>query len=318
MPLTHKQARVQADSQWIGQRIDRLVQELCGLSRSQVTGLFDHGCVALNDAIFTQPAQRLAVCDRVEVKYDSKQRYHPKPKARVNLGFEIVFEDKHLIVVNKPPELLTVPTRREEANTLVHKVSEYVRHVSKARGAFAVHRLDRGVSGLLVFGKAMEIVRELKDQFAASKPEREYVAIVAGRLESKQGTFESLLATNKDLSRFSTEDESIGQLAITHYRVVAVLDDATLVQVRLETGRRNQIRVHFAEAGHPVLGDPRYRPDLAAHRDWPHGRIALHARLLGFSHPITGQPLRFEAALPPEVDRFLKHQRPVRMTKHKA
>jgi len=310
MPLARKSAEVALDSPLVGQRIDRLVQQLCGLSRSQVTGLFDHGCIWRNGALATQPAQRLMAGDRVELRYDAKQRYHPKPKPRRNLGFAIVFEDKHLIVVDKPAELLTVPTRREETNTLQHKVAAYVRHVAKGQGAFAVHRLDRGVSGLLVFGKAQEIVRQLKDQFAASKPEREYVAIVAGFMKQRQGTFESLLATDKDLNRFSTEDEQIGQLAITHFRVVAHLDGATLVQVRLETGRRNQIRVHFAEAGHPVLGDPRYEAELAQHPRWPYKRLALHARLLGFTHPITDQPLRLESPLPAEMERFLKHVRP--------
>jgi len=187
-----------------------------------------------------------------------------------------------------------------------------VRHVAKGRGAFAVHRLDRGVSGLLVFGKTQDIVRQLKDQFAASKPEREYIAVVAARLKQKHGTFESLLATDKDLNRFSTEDESIGQLAITHYRVVADLDGATLVQVRLETGRRNQIRVHFAEAGHPVLGDPRYQPELAQHPHWQHNRMALHARLLGFEHPVSGQALKFECPLPTEMEQFVRHTSPKR------
>lgn len=306
MPLTRRAAQVAADSPFVGQRIDRLVQQLCGLSRSQVVGLFDHGCVSRNGATVTQPGEQLAAGDQIELRYDAKQRYHPTPKPRKDIGFAIVFEDKHLIVVDKPAELLTVPTRREETNTLQHKVEAYVRHVSKGRGAFAVHRLDRGVSGLLVFGKTQEIVRQLKDQFAASKPEREYVAIVAGLMKQKQGTFESLLATSKDLKRFSTDDESIGQLAITHYRVVADLDGATLVQVRLETGRRNQIRVHFAEAGHPVLGDPRYEPELAQHPRWMHERLALHARLLGFEHPVTGQSLRLQSPLPAEMESFLK------------
>ena len=306
MPLVTRSAEVAADSPLVGQRVDRLVQELCGLSRSQVTGLFDHGCVLLNGAILTQPSERLVAGARIELRYDPNQRYHPKPKPRRNLGFEIVFEDKHLIVVNKPPQLLTVPTVRQETNTLVHKVSEYVKHVGKGRGAFTVHRLDRGVSGLLVLGKTQEITREIKDQFAANKPEREYVALVAGTLRSSSGTFESLLATDKDLNRFSTDDEEIGQLAITHFRSVARLQGATLVQVRLETGRRNQIRVHFAEAGHPVLGDQRYRPEFAVHPLWPYPRLALHARLLGFDHPLTRQPLRFEAALPDEMQRFLK------------
>ena len=154
MPRTTKSATLAADSPLVGQRIDHLVQELVGLSRSQVTGLFDHGCVRLNGAICTQPAQRLAAGDRVEIKYDSHQRYHPKPKPRRNLGFEIVFEDKHLIVVNKPAELVDACRRcGAETNTLQHKVAEYVQHVSKGRGAFTVHRLDRGVSGLLVLGK---------------------------------------------------------------------------------------------------------------------------------------------------------------------
>src|SRR5690242_15696363 len=209
MPLSHKAADVGPDSPLVGQRIDRLVQQLCGLSRSQITGLFDHGCVSRNGITAAQPAERLAAGDRVELRYDPRQRYHPKPKPRGNLGFTIAFEDRHLLVVEKPAELLTVPTRRQETNTLQHKVDAYVRHVSKGRGAFSVHRLDRGVSGLLVFGKTPEMVRKLKDQFAASKPEREYVAIAAGLMERKQGTFESLLATDKDLNRFSTEDESI-------------------------------------------------------------------------------------------------------------
>ncbi len=305
MPRTTKIATLAADAPLIGHRIDHLVQELVGLSRSQITGLFDHGCVRVGGAICTQPGQRLAAGDRIEVSYDPHQRYHPQPKARRNLGFEVVFEDKQLIVVNKPAELLTVPTVRKETNTLQQKVAEYVKHVSKGRDALTVHRLDRGVSGLLVLAKSQEIVRQLKDQFAASKPEREYVAIVAGHMDQSQGTFESLLATDKDLNRFSTDDEEIGQLAITHFRVIARLTDTTLVQVRLETGRRNQIRVHFAEAGHPVLGDSRYQPELAAHPHWQYQRMALHARLLGFEHPVTGKPLRFEAPLPVEMERFV-------------
>jgi 23S rRNA pseudouridine1911/1915/1917 synthase len=306
MALAIKSATVGANSPHLHGRIDRLVQELCGLSRAQIRGLFDHGCVTLNGHLATQPEERLQEGDRVELKYDPKLRYHERNKPRRNLGFEIVFEDKHLIVVEKLAELLTVPTRRQERNTLVGKVEAYVKHVGGGRGAFTVHRLDRGVSGLLVFGKSQEVMRQLKDQFAASKPEREYVAIVAGRLSPREGTFQSLLATDKDLNRFSTEDEAIGQVAITHFRVVAHLEDATLAQVRLETGRRNQIRVHFAEAGHPVLGDERYRPELSTHPRWPHKRLALHARLLGFMHPITQQPLRFESPLPRELAGFLK------------
>lgn len=303
MPLARKNLTIAPDSAEVGVRLDRIVQSLCGLSRSQVIGLFDHGCVQVNEALCGTPGQLCQAGDTVALKYDPQQRYHPKPRRK--LQFEIVFEDRHLIVVIKPPELLTVPTRRGETNTLVDKVSDYVRHVG-GRKVFTAHRLDRGVSGLLVLGKTLEISQAIRDQFALHKPEREYIAIVAGQVQQTEGTFESLLATDRDLNRYSTDDEEIGQRAVTHYRVLKRYAEATQVRVWLETGRRNQIRVHFAEAGHPVLGDPRYEPELARHPRWRYKRLALHARQLGFDHPVTGQHLKFAAPLPAEMERFLK------------
>jgi 23S rRNA pseudouridine1911/1915/1917 synthase len=309
---TQRSLQIDEFSPWLGQRLDRVVQSLCGKSRKEVFGLFDHHCVLVNGAICSHPGRLSAAGDRVVLKYDAQQRYHPLPALARSPGFEIVFEDRWLLVVNKPAALLTVPTARGEKHTLLDKVSQYVRHSAqqKSRQAYTCHRLDRGVSGLLVLAKSAEISQQLRDQFALSKPEREYAALVAGHMPTEQGTFKSLLATDKNLTRFSTADEEIGQLAITHYRVVKHAGDATLVQVWLETGRRNQIRVHFAEAGHPVLGDPRYRPAEAAHRNWPYKRLALHARLLGFVHPATGQELRFESPLPAEMERFLASTAP--------
>ena len=266
----------------------------------------------VNGAICSHPGRLAAVGDQVVVQFDPAQRYHPLPRPARNPGFEILWEDRYLLVVNKPAALLTVPTERAETNTLLDKVTQYVRHSlqGKSQQAYTCHRLDRGVSGLLVLAKSAEVSQQIRDQFALSKPEREYAALVAGQLDQRQGTFESLLATDKNLTRFSTDDETIGQLAITHYRTVKIIHQATLVQVWLETGRRNQIRVHFAEAGHPILGDPRYRPELAAHRRWPYKRMALHARLLGFEHPITGQRLRLESPLPVEMLEFLRSSAP--------
>jgi 23S rRNA pseudouridine1911/1915/1917 synthase len=304
VPLETKSFAVTFESPAVGQRVDRIVQQLCGRSRGEVQGLFDHGCVTVNGALCKQPFQRLVPSDRVEVRFDPRQRYHAISRPRANLGFELIHEDRHLLVVNKPADLLTVPTPRGETNTLLDRVSEYCRRTG-GRRAWPVHRLDRGVSGLLLFGKSAETAQTLRDQFAEHKPEREYLAIVAGRVADREGTFESYLATDKALNRFSTDDRSIGQLAITHYEVAQYAREATLVRVWLETGRRNQIRVHFAEAGHPVLGDPRYEPEQARHRLWRYRRIALHARRLGFEHPQTGQPMRFESALPPEMERFL-------------
>jgi len=305
MPLVHKSAQVSPDSPQVGQRIDRLIQELCQLPRGDINALFELGCVRVNGALCMQPFQRLTAGDRIDLRYDPAQRYHSKKKPKAKIGFELLFEDRHLLIVNKPADLLTVPTPRGETDTLLDRVSEYCRRTGSRR-AWPVHRLDRGVSGLLVFAKSAEVAQRIRDQFAMHKPEREYATIVAGRIEEPKGTFESYLATDKALNRFSTDDQSIGQLAITHYEVIRHLKDATLVRVWLETGRRNQIRVHFSEAGHPVLGDPRYSPEIARHPLWKYRRIALHARRLGLEHPETGKPLRFESALPAEMEWFAK------------
>lgn len=287
-------------------RLDLAVKQLSGFSREQVRGLLDHQCVKLNGAVTDEPGQPLSVDDRIEIAFDPHHRYHPKKKIRGGLGFGIVYEDRHLIVVEKPAALLTVPTPKNDRGTLLERVANYVKIVSRGKGAFQVHRLDRGVSGLLIFGKTTELAQMLRDQFAMHKPEREYVAIVRGKLDKPEGMIESFLATDRDLNRYSTDDESIGQHAVTHYRVIEELAGASVVQVWLETGRRNQIRVHFAEAGHPLIGDQRYRADEAADSRWTHARIALHARLLGLSHPMTGEPLRFESPLPHEMKNFIR------------
>lgn len=305
MGLTTKRLTITAEHLTEFERVDRAVQSLCGLSRKQIAGMFDRGCVTVNGAVCSQTFRRLEEGDRIELAFDACRKYTPRNKPRGELGFDIVYEDAQLLVVNKPANLLTVPTLRGETNTLLDKVTRYVRYIAGGKQAFAAHRLDRGVSGLLVFGKTLEISQKIRDQFAAHKPRREYVAIVAGNMEQTEGTFRSLLATDRDLNRFSTEDESIGQLAITHYRVRQRLGDSTIVSVRLETGRRNQIRVHFAEAGHPVIGDPRYETEIAWHKRWPYKRLALHARELGFEHPTTGKALDFQVELPNEMKQFL-------------
>lgn len=303
MPLVQKSCDIDAAA--AGKRADWIVRDLTQLPREQVAGLFDHYCVKLRGAVCSHPFERVKEGDRLEVEYDPQQRYHTKKRPPKEIGFEVVFEDEHLIVVNKPAALLTVPTPYRERDTLIGRVTAYLRHANRRGEAFVAHRLDRGVSGLLVFGKSLEISMKLREQFELRKPQREYVAIVRGVLTSHEGTFRSYLATDSNLNRFSTDDTEAGQLAITHFRTITTLDDATLVQVWLETGRRNQIRVHFAEKGHPVLGDPRYHSRLAEHPRWTARRIALHARSLGFTHPVTGEPFRFECELPREFVDFI-------------
>ncbi len=280
-------------------RIDLLVQRLTEVTRSELRGLFDHACVRLDGHVCAQPNATGRAGQTLEVTWEAGRRYKEKPKERQNRDFIIAFEDKHLIVVNKRAGVLTVPTDRKEDDTLVHAVA---RHFSRGERithrAWIVHRLDRDTSGLLVFARTEAVASAIKDQFEARKPEREYVVVVAGRVPNDAGTIRSYLMTNDDLDQYSTNVPGEGKLAITHYKVLERLRGATLLQVNLETGRRNQIRVHFAERGHPVLGDVRYRPELARHPAWHERRLALHARTLGFKHPVTGQAIRLIAETP--------------------
>jgi 23S rRNA pseudouridine1911/1915/1917 synthase len=296
-----------------GMRIDRVVQELTSRSRAGVRGLFDHDCVRLNDTVCTEPGTFLQPGDRVVVRHDPQMGYREKPRRPDNAAFRLVFEDDLLMVVDKSATILTVPSDRGDKNTLLDAIGHYLNRRGHRGRPTAVHRLDRGTSGLLVFAKNPRIARELRDQFRARKAEREYLAIVAGSLEREEGTFTSRLATTKSLQRYSVRkgrgDDEESEPAVTHYRIERRLVGATLVRVRLETGQRNQIRVHFAEAGHPVLGDERYRADLANDPAWRAKRLALHATVLGFEHPRSHEWLQFESPPPAEFERFLMRKK---------
>lgn len=287
-------------------RIDKIVRKLTGMSVRQAQGLFSAEQVRLNGNVCLEPWKWLVPGDTVEAEFEPGRYYKAAPKAKKYSGFELVFEDRDLLVVNKQASLLTVPTERGETDTLLHRISDYLGRGKNYRPkVWVVHRLDRGVSGLLVVGKHPEIATALREQLAERKPVRRYMAVVAGVMKADEGTFDSLLATDESLTRHSVEDETEGEQAITHYRVVTRFADATLVEIWLETGRRNQIRVHFAEAGHPVIGDQRYRPREARHKQWELPRLALAAVELGFQHPTSGEEQRFKLPLPPEMRSFL-------------
>lgn len=287
-------------------RLDVLVRKLSGASHSNVRGMIDHGCVTVNTAPGRDGAAIVSPGDVVVIRFDPAQRYREKKTTGWDdRTFRVVFEDDHLIVVDKAAGTLTVPTDNAEDNTLVDRVSVYLSHSRQKREACVVHRLDREVSGLLVFGKTEATAGRLIEQFRQRKPQRIYAAIVAGVINTDAGRYESHLATGSNLNRFAASPSAATERAVTHFRVLRRLADTTLVEVTLETGKRNQIRVHFADSGHPVLGDPRYRPQQAAHPRWVRKRIALHARVLGFDHPVTGKPVTFESPLPAAMQNFL-------------
>ena len=235
-------------------RIDRVVQELTGRSRAEVRGLFDQGCVRLNNEPCDEAGIRVNPGDCVALRYDPQTRYRERPRQRENSAFRLVHEDNQLLVVDKAAGLLTVPSDRGDPNTLLDAIGRYLNRRGHRGRAAVVHRLDRGASGLLVFGKNPQAARALRDQFRTHEAEREYAALVAGNLARQSGTFSSNLGTTKSLKRYSVRARSEnggeeGERAVTHFRVEKQLDGATYVRVRLETGRRNQNPRPFCRGG---------------------------------------------------------------------
>lgn len=285
------------------EKIDAVIKDLIPpCPRSQLRAYFHNYCVTLNGKPCHNPGTKLKNGDEVGFSVVVGKVYKEKSKKPLSVGFEVVYEDGHLIVVNKEAGVLSVPTFQNENDTLVDKIKEYLH---KGIDLHVVHRLDRDTSGLLVFAKSMGIARRIKEQFEKRKPERIYDAFVKGIILDKKGTFKSSLATDEDLNQYSVEEGEEGKLAITHYVVEKKLNDATWVKVKLETGRRNQIRVHFSESGHPVLGDQRYEVKLAKHPNWKSEYLALHAATLSFFHPASGKKLSFKCELPERMRKFL-------------
>lgn len=283
------------------------VQIALKTKRSVAEQVIHEGGVTCRGRLLCQGHHRLQIGDQLEIDYAPQPMKSSKClSASAANRFEIVHDDSSFIVVNKPAGLLTVPTPKRESNTLQSQLRKWLSRQQPGAHALCVHRLDRLVSGLLVFAKTFEAADAIRDQFASRKPERCYTAFVAGQMKTSQGTIRSYLSTNEQLSRLSSEDPTAGELAITHYRVIEQWRDVALIEVRLETGRRNQIRVHLAEQGHPILGDPRYRPQEAAHPAWAHQRVALHAETLEIQHPETKKVMRFVASWPQEFRNLRK------------
>ena len=209
-------------------------------------------------------------------------------------GVAILHEDRDVIVILKSHGLLTVATEREREATVQAYLNTYLGSRGEDR-VHVVHRLDRETSGVLVFAKNFFAREQLKAQFMIHSVERIYVAIIEGTIDPPDGTIESNLFEQKDLRMVSVDAHPDAKHAITHYRTISAKRAYSMLEVTLETGRKNQIRAHLSESRHPVVGDTMYGSTTN-----PLGRLGLHAKLLGFDHPTTGKHLVFTAALPKE------------------
>jgi 23S rRNA pseudouridine1911/1915/1917 synthase len=220
--------------------------------------------------------------------------------AKLAGGLTVLFEDNDLLIIVKPVGLLTVATEDEREQTAYFYLREYLQSRDRRQRLFIVHRLDKFASGVLVFAKSERVKSILQGLFFRHDIQRKYLAIVEGKVEKKQGTIRSHLAEGKSMRMHSTGDDQKGKLAITHYRVLRRSGNFTALEVTLETGRKNQIRAHLSEMGHPLVGDRAY-----GSKQDPLGRMGLHAFQLGFKHPISGEPLLFQTDPPPEFRRYL-------------
>jgi 23S rRNA pseudouridine1911/1915/1917 synthase len=296
-----------------GERLDRfLLNATEGVSRTYLQRLIRDGDVTVNGKVGKQPSYVLRDGDRVSLTLPP-----PRPLDTLQpekIALDILYEDSHLIVLNKPAGMLVHPANGVNVGTLVNALLAHCTDLSGIGGVERpgiVHRLDKDTSGVLVVAKTDVVHRGLSVQFERHSITRQYVAVVCGTLAEVAGTINARIARSRRDRRRMATVETGGRQAVTHYEVLETFPKFALVQLTLETGRLHQIRVHLQHIGHPVAGDAVYGGEQRALNDadtaaLKHAlaqlkRQALHARVLGFEHPATGENLTFSAPMPKDM-----------------
>ena len=263
-------------------------------SRTKLKTLLTKQVVLVDNVITSQYNFPLKPGMKVQISREKgKKEFH-------NRLLKIVYEDAYLIVVEKMPGLLSVNTERQKERTAYTILNEYVRRNGRQRQVYIVHRLDRDTSGLMMFAKDEKTQHTLRDNWHDIVYDRRYVAVVAGEMEKDAGTVSSWLTDHKLYVSSSPVDNG-GKPSVTNYQTIKRANGYSLIELRLDTGRKNQIRVHMQDLGHPVVGDGRYGLEDVN----PLNRLALHAFKLCFYHPITGEQMEFETPYPADFKRLL-------------
>ena len=290
-----------------GLRLDRALAVSTGLSRERIKALLDEGRVALAGRTVTQASMKAAEGTPFAVRVPEAA---PAEAVAQDIPLSVVFEDAHLIVVDKPAGLVVHPAAGNLDGTLVNALLHHCAGQLSGIGGVArpgiVHRIDKDTSGLLVVAKSDAAHEGLARQFADHSIERAYKAVTAGVPIPPAGTVRGAIGrSNHDRKKMALVEEGRGKHAVTHYRTLEALDGAALVECRLETGRTHQVRVHLASIGHALLGDPVYGRPPARIRPilqrLGFRRQALHAAELGFLHPISGERLHFASPTPVDL-----------------
>ncbi len=279
-----------------GMRLDRFLATPVG-SRARAQGLIDAGRVRVDGQVKAKRHQ-VKAGERIEV---SVPRAEAEPEF-TDTPFKIAYEDEHLLVVDKPAGVVVHPARGHRTGTLVQALEGTAAGGEDSRRAGIVHRLDRDTSGLLVVAKNDVVHRTLKAELSARRLQREYLALVDGHVPARSGTIDAAIGRDRRDRVLVSIDTDIPREARTHYELEQLLPDASLLRVKLETGRTHQIRVHFAAIGHPVSGDPTY----GVSGRFGLTRQFLHAARLGFPHPVTGVDVDVRSPLPDDLAEALE------------
>ena len=263
--------------------------------RTTVKDFLKHRQVMVNGSVTTQFDQPLAAGDKVAV--NTTREFQTLRNPRLSL----VYEDDDIIVVNNGYGLLSVGTDKIKTGTAYSILRDYLKRVDPRNKIFIVHRLDQHTSGLMMFAKNIRAKEAMQHNWNNMVLERRYVCVVEGKLEQQEGEVRSYLAETSEHEVYSTDDPNAGQLAVTRYRVLKSANGYTLVEVQLETGRKNQIRVHMKDIGHPIAGDKKYGAKTS-----PIHRLALHAMTLRFAHPSSRADMNFSTPLPAPFAKMVK------------
>lgn len=276
-----------------------LMERMPDQSRNNIKSLLIHRQVLVDGKAVTQYNHLLRRGQEVIVNW-SLVRDREVDKG-LSKDLKIIYEDAELIVIDKPAGLLTIASEKEKEYTAYRQLMEYVRRTDSANRIFIVHRLDRDTSGVMLFAKNEEIKRLFQNGWKKLMVERAYIAVVEGRVSKKEDTIKSWLLETKTKLMYSGSNPGDGLEAITHYKVLQDTAKYSLLEMHLETGRKNQIRVHMKDIGHSIVGDKKYGANSN-----PIGRLALHAHILAFRHPITNELMRFETEVPKKFSRLFK------------
>jgi 23S rRNA pseudouridine1911/1915/1917 synthase len=291
-----------------GWRLDRALADAAPtISRERLKALIRSGAVEASGKLLRDPATKVRGDESFRIAVPEPTPAHNEPQ---DIPLKIVFEDDHLLVVDKPAGLVVHPAAGNLDGTLVNALLHHCGGSLSGIGGVArpgiVHRIDKDTSGLLVVAKTDVAHEGLAKQFAAHSIDRRYLAIVTGVPKTSEGIVDASLArSSSNRKKIAIVESDRGKRAVTHWKRLALLKDAALIQCRLETGRTHQVRVHMASIGHPLLGDPVYGRSGKTHgkllKELEFHRQALHATELGFIHPVTKHRLSFASPMPPDM-----------------